>query len=205
MSRRHYIHLPDDSTGAWTQQCIKTRTWFAIDRTGLSRQRVKLLGDGVFVAPSTIPGAGRGLFAARTLQRGDCITSMDGVVFGGSNAAYHNIEHGYPHSHFCTLLHDTLWLDGFHAADPPDGIGGGSFANDISYAQGGKNNAEFRKVYDGRMPTTPVMFLFARQNILANEEIFVGYGSQYWTGPDSHTEWDPRKKRYEEKDAETTH
>ena len=149
-------------------------------------KRVKLLGDGIIVGPSTIPGGGRGLFATRTLPRGDCITSMDGVVFGGNNAAHRNIERGYPHAHFCTLLHEALWLDGFHAENPPDGIGGGSFANDNSYAHSGKNNAELRKIYDGRMPATPVVFLFARRDILPNEEIFVGYGVQYWTGPHSH-------------------
>ena len=150
---------------------------------------MKLLGDGVVVAPSTITGAGLGLFTTSNLSCGECITSMDGIVFGGTNAPQKHMARGYPHSHFCTLLNGTLWLDGFHTPNPPDGIGGGSFANDNAYEgdtvrfQRHKNNAEFRQVYDGLMPGIPVMFLFATRDIQANEEIFVSYGVQYWTGP----------------------
>ena len=104
---------------------------------------------------------------------------MDGVVFGGKDAAKRNIAMNYPHQHFYTLLHDSLWLDGLHGDNPPPGVGGASFANDATYSIGRAhftervNNSYFHRTYNRLAPTLPVVFLVAKCDIAPGEEITV--------------------------------
>jgi hypothetical protein len=59
----------------------------------------------IYLAPSTIPGAGLGSFAGRSFVRGDQVTTGDAVV-PIADMAYHN--HG-GHDHVDTFLWGTYW------------------------------------------------------------------------------------------------
>lgn len=150
-------------------------------------QQAAVVGHGVEVRISSIPGAGNGLFATRAFRRHEWITGMDGVVFGGPDRDRENVARGHPWSHFRQVLHGNLWLDGIRMPNPPAGVGGGSYANDRSYnvttgtvAVKSNNNACYEMVYDPTLPTVPVTFLRAVKDILPGEEVTVNYGRVYW-------------------------
>lgn len=147
-------------------------------RSAASRCAARLgPGGGVHVAPSTLPGAGRGLFADRDFAPGDWVTGMDGAVFGGKDAARRNVARGWPASHLRTLVPGAWWLDGLREDDPPAGAGGGSYAND---ARGPGNNARLVVVRDAALPTLGVVFLRATRAIPRGAEVCVSYGRGYW-------------------------
>ena len=67
-----------------------------------------------------------------------------------------------------------MWLDGYRRRPVPTGVGGGSYAND---ARCRRNNAVIKLVFDVKVPTIPVAFLFALCDIPAGSEITVAHGS----------------------------
>ena len=46
------------------------------------------LGSGVEIRPSTLPNAGRGLFAMQSFEVGDLVTSYDGIVLTHEQVCY---------------------------------------------------------------------------------------------------------------------
>lgn len=142
----------------------------------------KRIGYALRVAKSTIPGAGRGLFAVEGFRKGDTITEYDGEVIDIREAERRrklNLD-----SHIRTLASGRVAIDGRKVPNSI-GHGGGSFAND---ARGPQTNAEFcnsTKVTaglkrSGTLKAIERTWLRATKDILPGQEIFASYGRGYW-------------------------
>jgi hypothetical protein len=133
----------------------------------------KTIGDGIFVAPSKIPGAGNGLFAAVRFERGDVITIYDGARLTGAEAR----EPGRVATHLASICtHEAI--DGLR--QPVDGCGGGSFINDPRYRRRGMYNAELVRTdipKTGRGRRIPKgIHIQANMPIAPGDEIYASYG-----------------------------
>lgn len=122
------------------------------------------------VRPSTLEGAGRGLFVTAPLPRGAVITDFDGERVDRAQAMSRNP------SHMRVVLYQFLYIDGLR--EPLPGRGWGSFANDPRDPQ--RVNAAFRNVWPWRGAPTPRVALCATRALRPGEEVFVSYGRDYW-------------------------
>ena len=154
--------------------------------------KVAVIGNGVEVKASTIPGALSGLFASRFFAKNEIITEYDGKVITEDEAKDRFREHGP--SHLKTLLSKFAVIDG--NISPAFGRGGGSFANDVGFdAKSGLYTSKhpyYNVVYVHRtlaavpsrrtgMPVLGGVWLKATRDIAPGEEIFVSYGKGFWT------------------------
>lgn len=153
-----------------------------------------------YVAPSHIPGAGPGLFAARPFVRGEWIAFYDGNVLRRVPSA--DTAAGIAaRRRLCTLLSGALWLDGnasdvdAHTTVGGGGGGGAEYANDAygddraARRRGRGHNAELRRTCDRRRCNDgllPVIALRARRDIARDEEILVDYGAGAWRAHHQH-------------------
>ena len=131
----------------------------------------KTIGDGIFVAPSKIPGAGNGLFAAARFERGDVITFYDGARLTGADAR----EPGRVATHLASICtHEAI--DGLR--QPVDGCGGGSFINDPQYRRLAEYNAVLVRtdIRDERKRIESGIHIEATMRIEPGEEIYASYG-----------------------------
>ena len=137
------------------------------------------IGDGVEIKTSTltiegIEGAGSGLFATRSFQRGELITEYDGTKGLSKEAC----QRRAPQTHMCHK--DGIYVDGHeltsaYAQDPPSvqGRGGACFAN---YKRGEGNADFYLETRDSK--NLNKIFIKACRRIEAGEEVFmVSYGS----------------------------
>ena len=123
----------------------------------------EVVGQGVLVSPSTLLGAGRGLFANRTFASRDCVTEYVGKRLYDHTTAFMMGDKSY----LISVGHGTggIILDGLK--EPVDGVGGGSFINSNDKAQ-----AEFvLRESDKRV----FVRVKAGRAIQHGEEIFVNY------------------------------
>lgn len=144
---------------------------------------IAVIGNGVVVKPSTLPGAGLGLFASRPFKKNEIITEYVGRIISKTEAVH--ITHADPAraTHFCALSLNHSVIDGLRT--PVVGMGGASFANDSNKHP--PYNSRFYTT-EKPMPKLPDhrtgnlelkrLFLKAKQNIEANDEIFVDYQNQ---------------------------
>ena len=116
------------------------------------------VGQGVSVAPSTIPHAGNGLFATRSFRSSEYITEYEGEILTRKEAWERPIL-----SHM--VSREGVIVDGLKT--PIAGRGGGSFSN--SAMRSVDANASIVAVLGQ-------LFLRARRHIAENEEILVYYG-----------------------------
>lgn len=144
--------------------------------------KAKRIGFGIRVARSTIPGAGRGLFAAQDFQRGDTITEYDGEVIDIQEAKRRK-QRGLA-SHIRTLASNQMAIDG-RLVPATVGHGGGSFINDPRNPT--RINAAFcntnRLLKGLDRPGAKLLertFVRATKNIRKGEEILASYGQGYW-------------------------
>lgn len=100
-------------------------------------QQCAVIGSGVEVLPSSILGAGNGLWATRGFRKGEWITEYDGVVIDRQLACRMR-EQGLD-SHVRTLSSQWDCIAGLKV--PLRGCGGASFANDGRSTR--LNNATF--------------------------------------------------------------
>ncbi|MDB5283519.1 MAG: hypothetical protein JWO06_2594 [Bacteroidota bacterium] len=118
----------------------------------------------IIIAESTIPGSGKGLFAAEDIKRGQAIVQITGPRHTPAE-----IEN---------MVRDEYLLEaGDGSGDCIDVQGPAMYANDakgITRVEGLANNAVFRPFDDG------TMWIEATKNIKAEQEILVGYGKYYW-------------------------
>ena len=161
-----------------------------------------VVGNGVYLAPSTVINGGIGLFAGADYQCGQILTEYDGVVI--SKSAADQVRNKYQsHSHFIALALGRLTLCGLRDWTIARGCGGGSFVNHAFHAA--KRNAKFIKIDNvnirgqPRWPperylhchldhvgerhqihTTERIFIHATRDIKCQEEVFVNYGAGYW-------------------------
>lgn len=158
----------------------------------LSLPRIDL--GGVEVRSSRIPGASLGLFATRSFAAREFITEYDGKRITTREAKQASVA---DQSHMRSLQPNTTVIEGLRVPEP--GRGGASFANDtINFDASTPSqivrddaaiNAAFAKL---RIKTQEPEFgvvaydriaivLMATRPIAAGEEIYINYGSDYWT------------------------
>jgi hypothetical protein len=137
-------------------------------------RKSSVIDKGVYVKESTIPGAGRGLFASRRFTvtgkfRGDWITHFHGA--GGNDVLSKDESNkliGTPPADYLVSLRNG-GMSLLCMRTVTSGIGGGQFANDMPNA-----NASIVRIYDKNTMRTHV-FLQARRTISVDEEIFCSY------------------------------
>jgi hypothetical protein len=125
--------------------------------TARKPERAAVLGAGVEVRPSTVSGAGGGLFAKVPFASNDVITEYDGDHIDKQQAHALAVQ-----THVKAM--GGNYVDGLKK--PVDGRGGGSFAN-----ESGPGNAEF--MFEG---TKIYLKVKAGKVIKPGHEVFVSYG-----------------------------
>jgi hypothetical protein len=178
-------------------------------RTQLQRvaDRLSVLGDeppSVDIGESTLPGAGLGLFAERKFAANEPITAYTGQLIPYQLARQRNP------SHIRSLIAMTWAIDGSRTeegqtiSDPlvqRIGYGVAAFANDnLQHPE--QTNAAFDFQDSDRncdpfhlSPHERIVFLRATRPIRAGQEIFVHYGSDYWTRARSTRQKKPKRTR----------
>jgi histone H4 len=181
----------------------ENQTWAANTRWQGLKVHAMTVGHGLTVKPSTIPAAGRGLFADAVFKPGDFITRYEGKPAEGSGSRTQN--HGrdrvdwkrdkdglitkqraakerandwFASSHFRSLKQGSdMVVDGI--TEPVQGKGGGPMINDRRLGRAGAN-ADF-------VPIGNAVYMVAIKNINPGQEIFADYGSKYWRDFDKAT------------------
>lgn len=168
--------------------------------------RLARIGSGLSVRPSSIQGAGRGLFADRPFSAGEKITLFQGKVI--SNEQADRLSRKGLGGHLCSLRDGSRRVINSRKLRAVVGVWGGSFANDCtktvvrkavcvsspaSSVCGKKtelkksqtmepraNNARIKWKSAGDMwGGMEVIFIEATRKINAGDEIFVNYGKTY--------------------------
>ncbi len=123
--------------------------------------------QGLRVKPSTIPGAGKGLFAARTFHRNEKIAR-----YGGEHLTKREIDHRYPGNTVAQYTVKTREGGYIDARNTNAGVA--RYANHKSHNQGA--NAALVSVGRDRVA------IEAEKRIQPRHEIFVDYGSEFHKG-----------------------
>ena len=124
-----------------------------------------LLEKWLRVKRSKIPKAGKGLFTAIAISKGQRIVEYKGKLRKWKEAKWEDATNGY-------LLH----INNQTVIDARPSKTFGRYVNDAHgfvRVPGLKNNAEY--VTEGKR-----CYIEAIRNIAKGEEIFVGYGREYW-------------------------
>lgn len=120
----------------------------------------------LFIKKSQIPIAGKGLYTNKSISKGSQITEYKGIVASWDDTDQRNGKNRY------LLYIDKKTVINAHSALDTFG----RYANDAKgprKVEGLKNNSEY--ITHGKR-----VFITAKRNIEAGEEIFVGYGKDYW-------------------------
>jgi len=118
--------------------------------------------QNVYVKKSTIPRAGMGIFANKNFKKDEFITGYGGTPLSSPSSLY-----------ILTDCHGISW-DAEKEYDSDYELG--RYANDADHNTPFTNNAYFDTCPFAGIP--PV--LRASRKIHKGEEIFCGYGPQYW-------------------------
>jgi hypothetical protein len=141
------------------------------------------VGQNVYIANSSVEGAGRGVFAKKTFQRGDFITYYDAVKYYPTKAEENKITFHYdPSGSYDLIDSDGALYVGVVRQSKRYGDqklkdrGVGQLINDsIAPCVTGKIcNTKFYTSKDGRM------YIKAISEIAENDELFVDYDYEYW-------------------------
>jgi SET domain-containing protein len=119
----------------------------------------------VIVKRSQLPGAGKGLFAKIDFKKGDRITE-----YVGRRRKWKDVKDEDGYNGYLLRLNRTTAIDARPSKSP------GRYANDAAgfvKIKGLRNNAEYN-IYGNRC------FIEATRRIKKGEEIFVGYGKEFW-------------------------
>lgn len=130
------------------------------------------------VRDSSIPEAGRGLFASRNFRKGELVTEYVGEIITREEARK-RLKVGNFH-YLGTLVSGMYEIDGIQ--EPADGLGAASF---INHASKPHTNVVWAHVED-RILCFPRLFARATREIPAGDEIFLDYGPTYWA---RHKRW----------------
>lgn len=169
-------------------------------------------GPAIEIRPSTIPGAGYGVFALVPFQRGDPITAYEGelltmeearerrdIEINGSSHLRAHIQHRY-------VLDGKRRPDGTLIVNPVQsmvGHGVAAFVNSVLRAGDPRQNIDFDYVDspvnmqafesfarggpDLRDPAQRITYVKATRRIEAGEELFAWYGEDYnWNDGDDN-------------------
>ncbi|MFZ5970942.1 MAG: SET domain-containing protein [Bacteroidota bacterium] len=127
---------------------------------------MKLENKYLKVMKSKLAGAGYGLFAKVSFEKGARITEYKGRL-----CRWRDVKDEDGHNGYLLRLSRTMAIDALPATRSM-----GRYANDargLTRVRGLRNNAEY--VVDGLR-----CFIEASRNIRKGEEILVGYGQEYW-------------------------
>lgn len=157
----------------------ETRQPSRSDKTQQAHLGAEVLGQGVYTGPSTRPGAGLGLFAARDFAANTLITECVGDVIKVPSGAqerkllWKKIGAYYQSwSHLIEISeHEVLQC----VQVPQFGQGGGSFAND---SRPEEPNGVFVRVRDEHRGDR--VFIKSLQPLKAGMEVTVSYGDGFW-------------------------
>jgi len=125
-----------------------------------------LLEDQLVVKKSKLPGAGKGLFTKRFIPKGAKIVEYKGRISTWKEVNHQKGDNGY-----------IFYVKRDHVIDAaPYKKALARFANDargINKVKGISNNAEYKE-YGLKV------FIVAKKDIPAGNEILVDYGKDYW-------------------------
>ena len=127
---------------------------------------MSLLDKQLYIKKSTLVGAGKGLFTKKAIVKGTRITEYKGRIQPWKDVKDEDGYNGY-----LMYINRNTVINGLHHKKTF-----ARYANDaagITKIKGLRNNAEF--VSEGRR-----CFLEALRDIKPGEEIFGGYGKEYW-------------------------
>lgn len=119
----------------------------------------------LFIQPSTLPGAGMGLFTKTEIPRGTLIIEYLGTV-----STWKEIMHDVDNPYLCYVNRNHV----INGAPHPEFLA--RYANDAAgpiRIEGMRNNSFFE--IDGTR-----VFIKSTKRIPAGSEIFVNYGKEYW-------------------------
>ncbi len=131
------------------------------------------LEERTYVAPSTIPGAGDGLFAARDLKKGEVIAEMGGEpVFEATLPAK---DRGYLFKPPACAMSDVWPYDAL------DGRNFGGRGSKINFAPRLINGVEtgFQNARGKEMCRRPYIYFEATRDIPKGTEVLTSYGEDY--------------------------
>lgn len=146
------------------------------------------VNTGVGLGPSTIPGAGTGVFAEFDLEAGEVVTYYDGRLISYAQAGLYTQEQ----THLRRLNNDFV-IDGFPLTQmpfpPPDRlVGFGSFINDhpndafinVEFEHAEADDATFQGYFlsPGYSHIQEMVVVRTLRDIAAGEELFVKYGDR---------------------------
>ena len=118
------------------------------------------------VKTSNIPASGQGLFTKVFIKKGSRIVEYKGRVSNWKDVRHDNGENGYIYFMNRNHVIDASRAKAALARYSND-------ANGLQRISGLVNNAEY--IEDGKR-----VFIVAKKDIQPGEEIFVGYGKEYW-------------------------
>jgi len=128
------------------------------------------LEDALFVGPSTIPGAGQGLFTRTAIPKGTRI-----IQYTGKISTWEEADHQEGLNAYIYFVSDDYVID---ASKRKKSLG--RYANDargMKKIKGISNNSEYVEI-EGKNGVR--VYIDAMKNIPAGSEILVGYGKEYW-------------------------
>ena len=137
-----------------------------------------LLEKQLYLKKSNLPGAGKGLFTKKDIPKGTVIVEYKGRIHTWADIKHEDGKNGY-----------LYYINSKRVIDAkPFKKALARYANDArgwSRTKGLRNNSEYIEK-DKRC------FIKSTRKIKAGEEIFVGYGKEYW---DTMKELNPDKWR----------
>ena len=143
------------------------------------------LGKGVAVKPSTLIGAGRGLFTERPFVRGELVTYYDGAIIDATKTNPEQLDPSLrSHTKALFFLRYAIVGNAPGYCEGADGEGGGAYINDAR--DKARWNCSFEQVDSDvvrQHPDSPferIIAIRALRDIEAGEELFIDYGSVYW-------------------------
>lgn len=126
---------------------------------------MELFDHALIVKPSTIPNSGKGLFTTVAIPKGSKITEYTGKV-----TTWKSADHDEGRNAYIYYVNRNYVIDGKGSSALAQ------FANDgrgFKKIKGINNNSEY-------MVERKRVFIIAKRNIEADEEILVAYGQDYW-------------------------
>lgn len=165
----------NDLPTATTTSMVLSTVFDRVDENSyLIIEKLATVGDGICIQPSTLSGAGLGLFAAQAFSGGSKITGYAGKLISREDALLRR-QNGQD-SHIVRageFAFHSHYVDGIAADQLKMGMYGGSACN---HKPGMEANA--RLVHFD--PPNERVEIQAIRNIGIGEEIFVDYGRTYW-------------------------
>ncbi|MBW7844570.1 MAG: SET domain-containing protein-lysine N-methyltransferase [Bacteroidia bacterium] len=126
----------------------------------------------LFVKKSNIPKAGKGLFVAKDIKKGEIITEYEGERLTWKECKARNEKkkgkekgayYFYINEKNCIDAEYCLWAMGRYAND----------AAGIGRVKGLRNNSQYQVIKNKA-------YIVATRNIKKGSEVFVSYGKAYW-------------------------